>query len=145
MKKKNDLDDFLKQLREAIENIQDESSVSYRPIFIDITLNLCPNFETAPAGITIKELEKIPVDIIETEKNIHAVIGLSGMEKENINMSCNGSVLEITATNGVKTLNERIALPSKVVKNGMKATFENGILEVIFNKSKKKSAKKSGA
>ena len=145
MKKKNGLDDFLKQLREAIENIQDESSVSYRPIFIDITLNLCPNFEPAPASITIKEREKIPVDIIETEKNIHAVIGLSGMEKENINMSCNGSVLEITATNGVKTLNERIALPSKVVKNGMKATFENGILEVIFNKSKRKSAKKSGA
>ena len=140
MKKKNGLDDFLKQLREAIENIQDEGSVSYRPIFIDVTLNLCPNFEPAPASITIKEREKIPVDIIETEKNIHAVIGLSGMEKDNIKLNCNGNALEITASNGDITLNEMIELPARVVKRGMKATFENGILEVVFNKSRRKNS-----
>jgi HSP20 family molecular chaperone IbpA len=141
MKKKNDLNEFLKQLREAIENILDESG-AYRPIIIDISVNVCPNLDVMPAGICVVKAEKVPVDVIETEKKILATIGLSGIEKDNIMISCNGKVLEINASNAMKTLNERIELPSKVVKKGMKATFNNGILEVVFNKSKRKSIKK---
>ncbi len=139
MRKKTDFEEFLKRLKEVVENTKDEGGISYRPVFIDISVNICPNMDfmpSGPSGINVMKEEKIPVDIIETEKNIHAVIGLEGMEKENIKLSCNGKVLGITASNAIKTLSETIELPSRVVKKGMKTTFENGILEVIFNKSK---------
>ena len=93
-----------------------------------------------PAGISVKKADKIPVDVIETEKKVHAMISLSGMEKDTIKLSCNGNALEITASNGDITLNEMIELPARVVKRGMKATFENGILEVVFNKSRRKTS-----
>ncbi len=136
MKKKTDFDEFLKRLQEAVKNLQDDGDVSYRPVFIDISVNICPNMDLMPSGISVMKNEKIPVDIIETEKNVHALVGLEGMERESIKLSCNGKVLDITASNAIKTLNETIELPARVVKKGMKATFENGILEVVFNKSK---------
>ncbi len=135
MSKKNKFEDFLRRLEEAINTTQDNGAISYRPIFVDISINICPN--TMPEEIAVKRPENIPVDILETEKKIHALASLPEMEKESIKLSCNGRVLEITASNAVKTVNETIELPAKVVKKGMKATFENGILEVIFNKSKK--------
>ena len=133
MKKKDNLEEFITRLKEAIENLQDDGSVAYRPIFIDISVNICPNMDLMPAGISVKKARDIPVDIIETEKNVHAIIRLSGMEKDNIKLNCNGNALEITASNGDITLNEMIELPARVVKRGMKATFENGILEVAVD------------
>jgi HSP20 family molecular chaperone IbpA len=136
MKKKDNFDEFIKSLKEAVENMQDDCNV-YRPIFIDISVNIIPNMDFMPAGISVKKADKIPVDVIETEKKVHAMISLSGMEKDSIKLSCNGNALEITASNAETTLNEMIKLPAKVVKKGMKATFENEILEVIFNKSRR--------
>ena len=139
MKKKDNFDEFIKKLKEAVENMQDDGN-AYRPIFIDISVNIIPNMDFMPAGISVKKADKIPVDVIETEKKVHAMISLSGMEKDTIKLSCNGNALEITASNAETTLNEMIVLPAKVVKKGMKATFENGILEVVFNKSRRKTS-----
>ena len=139
MKKKDNFDEFIKRLKETVENIQDDGNI-YRPIFIDISVNIIPNMDFMPAGISVKKADKIPIDVIETEKKVHAMISLSGMEKDTIKLSCNGNALEITASNAESTLNEMIQLPARVIKKGMKATFENGILEVIFNKSRRKNS-----
>lgn len=139
MNKKDNFDKFIKRLKEAVENVQDDGKV-HRPIFIDISVNIIPNMDFMPSGISVKKADKIPIDVIETEKKVHAMISLSGMEKDTIKLSCNGNALEITASNAETTLNEVIQLPAKVVKKGMKATFENEILEVIFNKSRRKNS-----
>ena len=137
MKKNNDLEEFIKRLEEAVEKLQDSAP---RPILIDISINLYPT--VIPAEPCIQVERKTPVDILETERNIHAVIGLPGLEMENIKLSCTGQVLEITASNEQGTLKETIELPVKVNKRGMRSTYKNGILEVIFNKPKK-AVKKS--
>lgn len=135
MKKSNEFEEFLKQLEEALDNIINE--IDYpenKPINIDISLNLFPLVVFKSGKITI---DKAPVDILETEKNIHAVIGLPGMEMENIKLACSGKALEITANNSETAITETIELPSKVNKTGIKSTYKNGILEVVFNKPKK--------
>ncbi len=134
MKKRKDLDEFLRQLEEAVDDMLDEIDIDM-PIFIDVSIYLCPFMAFNPEKPGIQH-RKLPVDILETKKNIHAVIGLQGMKKENIELSCNGMVLEITASNAGKTLKERIELPARVIKKGMKAVFKEGILEVVFIKSR---------
>lgn len=77
------------------------------------------------------------MDILETDSNVHVIIGLPGMERRNIKLKCTGRFLEITAKNDEKILNERVELPAKVNKTGMKSTYKNGILEVVLNKPKR--------
>ena len=136
MKKKNPVDKLIRLLDEAVREMQD-GGIS---IFIDIQINPCYNMCNAPQEIFVKKKNNTSVDILETEKKIHALVGLPGVEKNDIVLSCNGWVLEIKAGNAEKI--ETIELPARVIKTGMKATFKNDILEVVFNKSKKGVSKK---
>jgi HSP20 family protein len=96
-----------------------------------------------PQEIFVQKKNNTSVDILETEKNIHALVELPGLEKKDIALSCNGWELKITARNveKIETV-ETIKLPARVIKKGMKATYQKGILEVVFNKSKKRVLKK---
>lgn len=148
MKKINDIDEFLKQLEETLGKILDEIEISEdRPIDIGISVNICPIVVLNSQELYHpQELQRSPVDILETEKNVHAVVGLPGMELGDLKISCKGRVLEITASNPQGTLKETIELPARVNKTGMKAICNNGILELVFNKSKiKRPIKKSNA
>ena len=139
MKKKNSFDELIRIMEEAIKEMQDGGT----SIFIDVSINPCQNRCHIPQEIDIQKKNNASVDILETEKNIHAVVGLPGLEKKDIVLSCNGWELEITARNveKIETV-ETIELPARVIKKGMKATYQNGILEVVFNKSKKHFSKK---
>jgi HSP20 family molecular chaperone IbpA len=145
MRKSNDFDEFIKQLEEAVKDLQDEISESDMPIFIDISINLCPAMGIVPADYCIRKEGRIPVDILETEKNIHALMGLSGVDTEDIKLSRNGKTLEITASDKEGALKETIELPARAIKRGMKATYKNGVLEVVLNKSKKQVKGKESA
>jgi len=142
MKKRNEFDEFRRQLEEAIDEIIDEIEIpENRPVNIELSINLCPLMVFRPDDIVAQPAGKTPVDVLETEKNIHAVIALPGMEKGNINLTCRGTALEITANNAEKTVTEAIELPARVNKTGMSATYNNGILELIFNKRKARKLK----
>lgn len=137
MKKKNPVDELIRLLEEAVRGMQDKGT----SIFIDVQINPCyNNMYTAPHEISVQKKNNTSVDILETEKKIHALVGLPGVDKNDIVLSCNGWVLEIKSGNAEKI--ETIELPARVIKTGMKATFKNDILEVVFNKSKKGVSKK---
>jgi len=143
MKKTTEDDDFLKRLEEAFNSMLDEIDASERiPMSIDISINLCPLMFYNSEEPEIQKIRRIPVDIIETEKKIYVVAGLQGVDERAIRLSCDGFVLEITADNAENAINETIELPARVNKTGMKTTYEKGILEVVFNKSKKRRAKR---
>ena len=143
MKKRTDYNDLMKQLEEVLEDMMAEIDIPQdTPVLIDVSINMCPymaDFE----GEGEVELEvprydvKIPIDILETEECLHVVAGIPGMEKEDIKLDCTGWSLGIVASNPEKTVREMVELPVKVNKTGMKTTYKNGILEVVFNKSKR--------
>ncbi|MFZ2411842.1 MAG: hypothetical protein WAW23_09755, partial [Candidatus Methanoperedens sp.] len=107
---------------------------------INISINVFPVMMPVSGEISAIQARKTPVDIIETEKNVHAVIRIPDMEMETIKIADSGKSVEITALSGSNAINERIELPAKVNKT-FKTTYINGILEVVFNKPK--NARKS--
>ncbi len=140
MKKTNELNEFIRQLEEAIDNMLDGLESEHRQVNINVSVNLCPMSFMNSGGIAVS-VGKTPVDVIETERTILAVVGLPGMEPENIKLDCDGKSLEINAVNAEKTYNECIELPAMVKKSGMKTTYKNGILEVEFHKRKERTVK----
>ena len=136
MKKKNPVDELIKLLEETVRGIQEGGT----SIFIDVSINPCQNMFPVTQEISVRKKNNTSVDILETEKNIYALVGLPGVEMKDIVISCNGLALEIRSGNDENI--ETIELPAKVIKTGMKVAFKNDILEVVFNKSKKPSQKK---
>lgn len=135
MKKRNEFDEFLRLLEEAIYGMIDKMNLpDDKPVNIEISLNMCPHM-FASSRIVAEPATKTPVDILETEKNIHAIVALPGIKEEKIQLACSGTELEIKADND-GTVSEVVNLPARVNKTGIKATYKNGILEVIFNKRK---------
>ena len=131
MKRKNPVDELIKLLEETVRGMQEGGT----SIYIDVSINPCQNMCPVSQEVIVHKKNKTSVDIIETEKNIHALVGLPGVEEKDIVLSCNGLVLEIKSGNTENI--ETIELPARVIKTGMKVTYKNGILEVVFNKSKK--------
>ena len=137
MKKRKDFEEFVRQFEEALDGIIGEIPED-RPVNIDVSIILCPRFLKSPD--IIPQAGKTPVDIIETEKNVHALIGIPCMEMETIKLTDSGTVLEITALSGSEAVNERIELPARVNKKFTRS-YRDGILEVVFNKPRKKLSK----
>lgn len=128
-------------LEEAVNQIVDENDTpEKRPVNINININLYPVMAAIPGGIYVYQ-EKLPVDILETNDKIHAVMPLPGMEMENIKIICSGKSLEIMAVNSENMFREIIELPSKVNRTGIAVTCKNGILEVVLSKPKNERKK----
>ncbi len=145
MKKNTELEEFLKQLEEALDNIMqgiDETDIpGDKPVNINISINLVPVIIPGERNMGVSKPPRRPVDILETDEKVIAII--PGIELKNVKLARSGRELEITVNNAGKSVKDSIELPAKVNKTGMKAALKNGILEIIFNKSKKarKSAK----
>ena len=83
------------------------------------------------------------VDIMEAEDSLHVVVEMPGITKEDVSLEISGTVLNIKAKNGDRKYSERVELPARVVADSAKATYKNGVLEVVFkyDRSDKKSIK----
>ena len=97
MKKRNDFEEFLEKLEETLNNIMDEIDFPDKKASKHLRISKhYAGYAMNPGDIFITRKDKTPVDILETNKNIHVVIGLSGIEPKDIMLTCSGNALEIT-------------------------------------------------
>ena len=76
----------------------------------------------------------IHFDAHETDDTVRIVADLPGVTKEAINLKCDGTTLHVDAEGSERTYRERIDLPSPVDEHSASATYNNGILEVTFDR-----------
>ena len=74
------------------------------------------------------------VDVHETETEVRVVADLPGVAKEDISLQCDGEFLTVSAASDVREYDERITLPSRVDPDSGAATYNNGVLEVVFDR-----------
>jgi HSP20 family protein len=74
------------------------------------------------------------VDIYEEDDQVRLVADLPGVEKDAIELKCDGKTLTISATSPHREYDERIRLPARVDEHSASASFNNGILEVTVDK-----------
>jgi len=73
------------------------------------------------------------VDVHETDDDVRVVADLPGVEKEDIDLTCDGEVLTISARSQHRNYEERVSLPVHVDEHSATATYNNGVLEVVFD------------
>jgi len=72
------------------------------------------------------------VDVYEEEGNVRCVADLPGVEKDAIDLKCDGEILTVKAASDRQEYEERVRLPTRVDEHSASATYNNGVLEVTF-------------
>lgn len=72
------------------------------------------------------------VDVHEYDDRLTVIADLPGVEKEDIDVTCDGRTLAIRATGETARYAERVRLPAAVDETSASATYNNGVLEVQF-------------
>jgi HSP20 family protein len=85
--------------------------------------------------------EREPLTEVTTlDKNVKAVVEMPGVSKENIQIKSYDNSVEVSAT-GPRKYHEVINLPEEADVDTAKSVFNNGILEITFNKKEKSKSK----
>jgi HSP20 family protein len=74
----------------------------------------------------------VDVSIDENEKILKIVAEMPGASKENIKLNAKETHLSISTTRADKPYNAEVPLPQKVDPDTAEASYNNGILEVVF-------------
>jgi len=107
--------------------------------------NVKPSLKHTPFGVAkpkleVKEEREPLVDTIVDEGTVKVVAELPGVERSEINLEGTENTLTISVSNPDRKYYKELELPAEVDPNSSKATYKNGVLEVVL--SKRKPAKK---
>lgn len=89
------------------------------------------NGERADNGVSREPL----LDIIERGDAISVTVELPGIEKDDIDVDIDGRRMTISVDSQHGRIQKEIELPCGVDEESVKATFVNGVLEVLLNKT----------
>ncbi|MFC4358383.1 Hsp20/alpha crystallin family protein [Halobium salinum] len=74
------------------------------------------------------------VDVYDEGAQVRVVADLPGVEKDGIELKCDGELLTISAVSDRREYDERIRLPARVDEHSASASFNNGVLEVTLDR-----------
>ena len=89
------------------------------------------NSESVGNGVSRESLS----DIIERGDTISVTVELPGIEKDAIDVDIDGRRMTINVDDQHRRIRKEIELPCGVDGESVKATFMNGVLEVVLNKT----------
>ncbi|MFB6173839.1 MAG: Hsp20/alpha crystallin family protein [Halobacteriales archaeon] len=75
------------------------------------------------------------VDVHEYDDRITVIADLPGVSKDEIDVTCDGETLSVTAAGESRRYDERVRLPGRVDEHSASATYNNGVLEVTFDRA----------
>ena len=81
-------------------------------------------------------------DIVTTDKEVKVIVEMPGVRKEEIKINAFDNSVEVSTTESAQRKYRRIVeLPSDADANTVKSNYNNGILEIIFDKKAKPKGK----
>ena len=75
------------------------------------------------------------VSVYETDERVRVVADMPGADKDDIDIKCDGRNVTISASTEVSDYKERVELPTRVDEHSASATFNNGVLEIEFDRT----------
>jgi len=93
------------------------------------------HLQTGGGGQPPTDAGAVHYDVHESDDEVRVVADLPGVEKDAIDLQCDGRTLTVDAAGGEREYRERIRLPRPVDEHSASASYNNGILEVTFDPS----------
>lgn len=80
-------------------------------------------------------------DVSITDKEVKVIVEMPGVKKENIKINAYDGTVEIRTDDSQRKYHQKINLPEEADIETARSAYNNGILEVTFNKKEKKKGK----
>jgi len=91
-------------------------------------------FGPAKPGMTVKEEREPLVDVITEGDQVRVVAELPGVEKADINLQCTENEVIISVDTPQRKYHKALELPDPVDPESPKASYKNGVLEVLLKR-----------
>ncbi len=143
------IDEIMNKLMEDMEKRRGQVKPG-EPIVYGVNIRIGPDgkphvqqFGNVAKG-TLKEEREPLVDVINHAKEIRVVVEVPGVDKKDIKLKTTPDTLSITVHDPQRKFAKTLKLPEQVIENSAKATYKNGILEVVIQKKKPSEKKTTG-
>ncbi len=138
-------------LDELFENVKSTGCTG--PLCFGYTMTVGPDgrpvvkqYGNVKPGLAPKSDAREPlVDTLvdDKEKIVKLVAEMPGVEKKDVKIVVDGKIVNIDAENGDKKYHAKVPIQHKVDENSVKASYKNGILEIIFKQAEEKPTGKT--
>lgn len=92
------------------------------------------NVKKTPKGPTVQEGREPLTDVFDEDKEVRVYAEMPGVSEKDIKIDLKDDILDISAESGDRKYGKEVLLPTKVKADTMTSSYNNGILEVRFNK-----------
>jgi HSP20 family protein len=128
-------------LDDLFEEVKSTGTVS-GPFYYGYTMTVGPDGKPVvkeygnvrPGLLPTSDTREPLVDIIidDKEKLVKLVAEMPGVEKKDVKIVVDGKTINIDAERGEKKYHAKVPIKHKVDENSVKASYKNGILEIVF-------------
>ncbi|MGD0056395.1 MAG: archaeal heat shock protein Hsp20 [Methanomassiliicoccales archaeon] len=81
-------------------------------------------------------------DVIEEKDKMRVVVELPGVEKEEIHLHATARALDIEVDGQDRKFSKHLDLPCEIKGDNAKATYKNGVLQILLERSSRRKKKK---
>lgn len=141
------------RMRRLMRGIEPEDLKEGGPIVYGFNFTMGPdgkpvvqefgNVKPTMKGAAVSEKREPLVDVIEREEDVTVIAELPGVEKQQIKLKVEDEALSISAEGTEQKYFKKVKLPAAVKSEGAKATYKNGVLEVVMRKKEKSKPAKA--
>ncbi len=128
-------------LDDLFEDVRSTGSIS-GPFYYGYTMTAGPDGKPVvkeygnvkPGLVPTSDTREPLVDTLvdDKEKLVRLIAEMPGVEKKDVKIVVDGKIVNIDAERGDKKYHVKVPIEHKVDENSVKASYKNGILEIIF-------------
>lgn len=148
-----EFDAELDEMRTRMDNIleqflQGDPSRQQNPLVYGFSMHVGPdkvpviqefgNIMEAEEGGKPDLLREPLTDVIEEKERVRIIVELPGVEKQDIKLDALERSLDINVDNPPKRFNKHLDLPCDILPDSAKASYKNGVLEIVLDRQKPK-------
>jgi HSP20 family protein len=130
-------DELMKKSMHGLSHVQNQPG---KPLVYGFSMHVGPDgkprveqFGNVQKGKVSNEREPL-VDVLDGVKEVRVLAELPGVEKKDIHMDSIKGVLHLRVSDADRPFAKDVRLPMGTDEKSAKATYKNGILDVVFKK-----------